>query len=253
VDTTLELPDARIYYKTRGSSPVLLLLPGGDGDADACDAMAAHLESDFTIVTYDRRGLSRSTCTGHSPDPATHADDASQVLAAVTHRPALVFGASIGALIALELTVRHPQQVRLAVVHEPPVSALLPDTARDELVHGQLAVEEAHHRDGAFAAMAQFAQLAHLDFTDREPDAPLSPPSPDRLPNLEFFLTHDPPAVRLYQPDDPAVRPRPRRPAEDRRDGLPRRPQRIRLPSQSLRGTSPRGPATPCRHRPAMT
>src|SRR5205823_1600766 len=46
------------------------------------------------------------------------------------------------------LTVRHPAQVRRAVIHEPPVSALLPDGPRVELVAAQLDVEQAHHHAG---------------------------------------------------------------------------------------------------------
>jgi len=158
------------------------------------------------VVTYDRRGLSRSSSTDEPPDLGTHAGDASRVLSAVADGPALVFGGSIGAAIALELTVRHPAQVRRAVIHEPPVSALLPDGPRVELVAAQLDVEQAHHHAGVPAAMARFARLARIDAADREPDAPLAPPGPDRLANLEFFLSHDAPAVRRYRPDEAALR-----------------------------------------------
>ncbi|MEV0400889.1 alpha/beta hydrolase [Actinoallomurus sp. NPDC050550] len=206
MESILKVSGAEIFYRTRGSGPVLLLLPGGDGDADACDGLAVHLEDAFTVVTFDRRGLSRSTSTGAAPDLTIHADDAARVLATVTHQPALVFGASIGALIALELTTRHPDQVRVAVAHEPPVGTLLPADTRAELAGDQLAVEEAHRRDGALAAMAQFIRLARLDFSDREPDVHFTPPGPERLPNLEFFLTHDAPAVRRYHPDITALR-----------------------------------------------
>lgn len=206
MESTFESPDVKIFYRTQGSGPVLLLLPGGDGDADVCEALATHLRDTFTVVTFDRRGLSRSTSTGGSPGLATHADDAARVLAAVTDEPALVFGSSIGAVIALELTTRHPDQVRLAVVHEPPITALLPEEAKAELVRAQLAVEEAHRRDGAFPALMEFVKLARMDFSDREDDVPLTPPGPERLANLEFFLTHDAPAVRVYRPDVVAIR-----------------------------------------------
>ncbi|MFI6316235.1 alpha/beta fold hydrolase [Nonomuraea sp. NPDC050556] len=195
-----------IFHRTRGNGPVLLLLPGGDGDADVTDDLAAHLQDAFTVVTFDRRGLSRSPNAGGSPGLDTHADDAAAVLEAVTGEPALVFGSSIGAVIALELTTRHPGRVRLAVVHEPPLSALLPEEARAELVRDQLAVEEAHRSEGVLPALGQFVRLARLDFSDREPDVPLTPPGPQRLANLEFFLTHDAPAVRQYRPDVNALR-----------------------------------------------
>lgn len=200
----VDVPGARIYYRTRGTGPVLLLLPGGDGDADAYDALVEHLEPYFTVVTHDRRGLSRST--GTPAGLATHADDAARVLAAVTDTPALVFGSSIGAAIALELTQRHPDQVRLTVSHEPPINSLLPDGAREELANAQREVEEIHDQAGALPAMARLVQLAEMDFTDKEPDVRLARPGPARLPNIEAFLTHDAPAVRRYQADEAALR-----------------------------------------------
>jgi pimeloyl-ACP methyl ester carboxylesterase len=40
---------------------MLLILQGGAGNADGSEALADELSRDFTVVTYDRRGLSRST------------------------------------------------------------------------------------------------------------------------------------------------------------------------------------------------
>ncbi|WP_327139013.1 alpha/beta fold hydrolase [Nocardia sp. NBC_01327] len=202
----LDAPGAQIYYKVRGTGPVLLLLPGGDGDADAFDGLAHHLEPDFTVVTFDRRGLSRSTATTAAASPRTHADDAALVLAALTDSPALVFGTSIGAVIAMELAVRHQERVRIVVAHEPPVGALLPDAERTELVQAQLDVEDAYRRDGIAAAMMLFVRIAGFDIADREPDVPLAPLNPCRIRNLEYFLAHDVPAVREYHPDTVALR-----------------------------------------------
>ncbi|MFJ9371630.1 alpha/beta fold hydrolase [Nocardia sp. NPDC101769] len=184
---------------------MLLLLPGGDGDADTYDQLAGHLEPHFSVVTYDRRGLSRSTCTGAAPTVATHADDAAAVLAAVTDTPAFVFGSSIGAVIALELTTRHPDVVQRTVVHEPPLAALLPEPARTELRQAQSAIEQAHRDHGIAAATGQFARLIQIDPTDHEPGIEPVRPGPERVANLNFFLTHDAPAVRQYQPDTLAL------------------------------------------------
>ncbi|MGF6889418.1 pimeloyl-ACP methyl ester carboxylesterase [Nocardia sp. GP40] len=41
MDAVLEVADAQIYYKTRGRGPLLLLLPGGDGDADTYDELVS--------------------------------------------------------------------------------------------------------------------------------------------------------------------------------------------------------------------
>jgi len=59
-EDVLAVPGACLYYQVRGSGPLLLLLQGGGGDADASERMAGPLLGHFTVVTYDRRGLSRS-------------------------------------------------------------------------------------------------------------------------------------------------------------------------------------------------
>ncbi|MFC8384303.1 alpha/beta fold hydrolase [Nocardia sp. NPDC057272] len=202
----LDVPGAQIYYKVRGVGPALLLLPGGDGDADACDALALHLKSDFTVISFDRRGLSRSTGPADTSGPRTHADDAALVLGAVTDSPALVFGTSIGAIIALELAARHRERVRTVIAHEPPIAALLPDSERAQLLQSQLDVEDAYRRDGIAAAMALLVKIAGLDIVDRDPDVPVALPNPGRIRNLEHFLAHDAPAVREYRPDTVALR-----------------------------------------------
>ena len=93
---------------TQGHGPPLLMLQGGDSDADGTDALAAHLIDHYTVLSYDRRGLSRSSVDDPSApvDLSTHCDDAARLLAAVTDEPALVFGTSIGALLGLDLVSR---------------------------------------------------------------------------------------------------------------------------------------------------
>lgn len=80
-----------IHHRVRGSGPVLLVLPGGDGDADAYRALGDALAADFTVVGYDRRGQVRTALPGCT-SLAEHADDAAKVLAQVGGGPAAVFG-----------------------------------------------------------------------------------------------------------------------------------------------------------------
>jgi len=125
----LAVPGARLHHRLRGSGPLLLMLQAGDGRAEGTDNLAEHLQDRWTVLSYDRRGLVRSPLDDPASvvDLSIHADDASRLLSSCTDRPAVVFGASIGAVIGLELLRRHPGQVALLVAHEPPVVALLPD------------------------------------------------------------------------------------------------------------------------------
>jgi pimeloyl-ACP methyl ester carboxylesterase len=202
-ENSIEVPGATLYYKARGSGPVVLIIQGGAADADGSDALATHLESDFTVVSYDRRGLSRSVLKqGALPvDVGGHAEDASMILAKVTSEPAFVFGVSIGALIGLDLVTTHPNQMLLLVAHEPPLKQLLPREEFEKALHEQEEVEVAFRNEGARAAMMKFLQLSGVDFGDREADAPTLQLSPYMTDNLQFFLTNDAPAVRQYQID----------------------------------------------------
>src|SRR5262249_26999080 len=96
---TLSVPGASLFYKVLGSGPLLLLLPGGSGDAEAFNSIAGHLADQFTLLTYDRRGLSRSELEDPAKTPGieTHSDDAYRLLVALAPAPALVLGSSIGA------------------------------------------------------------------------------------------------------------------------------------------------------------
>src|SRR5919205_4506960 len=124
---TLKVPGATLRYEVRGTGPLLLLIPGGPADSSVFDPIRGVLSERYTVVTYDPRGLSRSTFDGEPEDTTvqTFADDAHHLLAAIDTQPAYVFGSSGGALVGLELVPRYPGQVRALVAHEPPLARLL--------------------------------------------------------------------------------------------------------------------------------
>ena len=61
---TLKVPGATLYYKVRGAGPLLLLICGGIYDAAGYAGLADRLADRYTVVTYDRRGNSRSPLDG---------------------------------------------------------------------------------------------------------------------------------------------------------------------------------------------
>jgi Methyltransferase domain len=60
----LEVPGARLCYETRGSGPLMLMVPGASGEAGIFKKVTEPLAAYHTVVTYDRRGLSRSQLEG---------------------------------------------------------------------------------------------------------------------------------------------------------------------------------------------
>ncbi|HZZ69085.1 MAG TPA: alpha/beta hydrolase [Phenylobacterium sp.] len=204
---TLRASGASIFYRSCGRGTPVLILAGGAADADATDPLRDALAERFRVITYDRRGLSRSRIDpgASAPSVATHAEDAHLLLATLTDEPAYVFGTSLGGLIGLELLTEHPEQVRALVVHEAPTRQLLPQAERDALAAGQQAMLDAFHWEGVAAALQVSAELSGLDPEDREPDIASSPMGPAEQANLTFLFGSDAPQIMAYQLDIPAI------------------------------------------------
>ncbi|MEV4284765.1 alpha/beta hydrolase [Nonomuraea bangladeshensis] len=219
---TLATPGATLHHEVRGSGPILLLICGGVYDAAGFAALATTLADRYTVVTYDRRGNSRSPLDG-PPEPQrveVHADDAARLLTAVgvtPEEPALVFGNSSGAVIGLELAARRPELVRTLVAHEPPLFELLPE--RDHWRALFQDVEEAFHKEGPGVAHQIFAAGLdgggeHQEQQDADGrEAPEGQPDPEIMAmmgrmeqNAAFFIGYEAPSFSRHSPDLAAVR-----------------------------------------------
>src|SRR5258706_13830659 len=107
---TLQVPGATLYYETRGSGPVLLLIAGGGTDAGIFEGVASFLVHDYTVVTYDPRGNSRSPLDGPPEDQQieVHSDDARRLLETVADGPDAVSGPTSVPIVGLDFVRRHP-------------------------------------------------------------------------------------------------------------------------------------------------
>ncbi|MDP9865686.1 MULTISPECIES: alpha/beta fold hydrolase [Streptosporangium] len=196
----LPVPGADIYYEVRGTGPLLLVSESGEGDARRSADLVDRLVARYTVVTYDRRGLSRST-VGDPAQPltiATHAADVHHLLAALTDEPALMLGCSFGALIGLHLAVDHPGQVSTLIAHEPVAPRLLPGPERDSTDRKLGDIQETYRREGWAVAVRKVAAVLGIDPASQEVEPGLRPRpiGADRGPNFEFFLEHDFTAIR---------------------------------------------------------
>jgi pimeloyl-ACP methyl ester carboxylesterase len=187
-----------VYYEVRGSGPTLLLIPGSNGDAGFFDAMADLLAEHYTVVSYDRRGFSRSPVHQGTGWIETQTEDACRLLDAVGGGPSLVFGSSAGAVIGLALISRHPERVARLVAHEPPLAELLPDAARWRTFFQE--VTATYRREGADPAMRMFMTGIGMDTAQRPPD--LDPGLISRMSgNMHTILTQEVPNAPSYRPD----------------------------------------------------
>lgn len=105
------------------------------------EAVVPLLAKRFTVLTFDRRGNSRSPLTA-APGPADLAEQAADAVAIPDHvgfDRSFVFGSNSGALIALELLARYADRLAGVVVHEPPIIRILPDAAVHQQFFAQVA------------------------------------------------------------------------------------------------------------------
>ncbi|MGI5492228.1 alpha/beta fold hydrolase [Microtetraspora malaysiensis] len=191
----LRVPGATLYHEVRGTGPMLLISQSGEGDAGRSTDLVDQLAGDYTVVTYDRRGLSRSTLDdpAQGVTVAQHADDIHRLLAELTDQPVLMLGCSLGASIGLHLAVQHPEQISTLVAHEPVTPRLLPAEQRAHHERELEEIQHIHQRDGLQAALAMIADVLGIDRTnpDAEPDLTPQPMTPQRVRNFTFFIEHD--------------------------------------------------------------
>jgi pimeloyl-ACP methyl ester carboxylesterase len=178
---TLEVPGATLAYDVRpGTStdqPPLFLV-GLPMAAPGFDTLAGHF-ADRTVITYDPRGSERSTKSDPlSPaTPEDHADDLHRIIQDVGAGPVDLFGSSGGAITALALVARHPEDVRTLVAHEPPLATVLPD--RENAMAVTRAIGDTYQSRGFGAGMAHF--IAAVSHKGPYPDGFAEQPAPDPM------------------------------------------------------------------------
>jgi len=161
---TLEVPGAVLTYDVRpgksSAHPVLLMI-GSPMGAAGFGALSEHF-TDRTVVTYDPRMSDRSKRTDGATQTTVEeqADDLHRLIAALDLGPVDLFASSGGAVNALALVAKHPEQVLTLVAHEPPDAALLPDA--DAALAAARDIHETYMRDGRGPGMAKFIALTSL-------------------------------------------------------------------------------------------
>lgn len=212
-----EAPGATLVYDIRGPLPPAagrppLLMVGAPMDARGFGTLASSF-SDRTVVTYDPRGVGRSSRhdgrTDH--DPEQQAEDLHGIIGALDAGPVDLFASSGGAVSALALVAAHPDDVSTLVAHEPPMLTILPDAAR--ALAAERAVQTGYAEQGFGAGMAGFIALTSWagEFTDDFAARAAPDPAQFGLPTEDDGSRDDPllsgasNAITSYRPDFGAV------------------------------------------------
>ncbi|MDQ6683220.1 MAG: alpha/beta hydrolase [Chloroflexota bacterium] len=212
---TLKVPAATITYDVRrneSSTEPPLFLIGSPMSAAGFATLATHFP-DRTIITYDPRGADRSSKDDPTApsNPEMHADDLHRIIGEVGGLVDM-FASSGGAVNALALVAKHPQDVRTLVAHEPPLASLLPD--RDGAMAAVRAIQSSYQTRGWGAGMAHFlAVTSHRgefpdDFADQPgPDpAAFGMPPDDDGSRTDVMLAQNLIGTTHYEPDFDALR-----------------------------------------------
>jgi len=169
---TLETSGASIVYDVEGPQPTAdqrppLFMIGQPMDAGGFRTLASHFP-DRTVVTYDPRGLGRSTRDDGRVDhvPTVQAADVHAVISDLGVGSVEMFASSGGAVTALALVAAYPDDITVVVAHEPPLVYVLPDAEAAERAVARF--RDVYAARGRGAGMAAFIAMTSWrgEFTD---------------------------------------------------------------------------------------
>src|SRR4051812_24045356 len=213
----LETGEAATAYAVVGPLPPAdgrppLLMIGQPMAASGFGALASHFP-DRTVVTYDPRGLGRSTRKDGRVDhsPTVQANDVHAVIDALGAGPVEMFASSGGAVTAPALVAAWPDDVTTLVAHEPPLIPVLPDAEAAE--RARAGFRDAYEAKGFGAGMATFIAMTSWrgEFTDEYFAQPAADPALFGMPAEDDGTRDDPLlsdrswAVSGYRPDIDAL------------------------------------------------
>ena len=178
----------KLFCRVEGEGKPLLLIHGSIVDGDFFADLSHILSRFFKVISYDRRGYSRSDKFNDYSLEA-HAEDAAEILRQLAGEKAIIVGCSLGALITMRLTALYPELVEYALLHEPPLLCLPGITSPEEdeaLLEIKSQVERGKYK---------LALLGFLGLTNGHSDPRAKPYTPEKMDqqiaNGMLFMEHE--------------------------------------------------------------
>ena len=112
----IEVDGIQYHYQIRGQGAPLLLPHGGLGSTDMFAPIMPTLAAKRQIIGVDLQGHGRTPLGSRPIDMVTMGADMAAILKKLGYGPVDVMGYSMGAGVAFQLAVQHPQQVRRLVL-----------------------------------------------------------------------------------------------------------------------------------------
>jgi 3-oxoadipate enol-lactonase len=172
-----------VYFERAGDGPRLLFISGSGGDLrNKPNQMDGPLPRTFDVLSYDQRGLGRTSKPDVPYSMADYADDAARLMDHLGWNNANVIGVSFGGMVAQEFVLRHPGKVgRLVLACTSPGGAggasypfhKIDHMGREERARHMIAINDTR-RDAAWqkAHPEQYEQFVALGAADPYADEP---------------------------------------------------------------------------------
>jgi pimeloyl-ACP methyl ester carboxylesterase len=151
-----QINGVELYRELTGESgQPLVMVHGSWVDHHDWDAVVPLLSRSYRVLTYDRRGHSRSERPTGGDSIHDDVADLAALIDELDLAPAHIVGNSLGGSIALQLAMERPEMVRSLNLHEPPLLGLLAGDPQ-----GQAMLQTVNQRFAEIAKLLEAGDMA---------------------------------------------------------------------------------------------
>lgn len=189
----------KIYYKISGKGKPVIFVHGAVNDADYFNETTKILEQYYQVISYDRRGSARSTCTEDVTDFSVdaQAEDLIALIDELRFPKVVLVSISAGGEMALEAMKKRPEQISHLIAYEIPMLEVVLEE-RPELLDWVKMMEKLIEDGWLKQATKEFAISIPMD--ERAPQKDLEEKERDRK-NFNHFIHHEFSYFSYYKPD----------------------------------------------------
>jgi len=101
--------DVELYYEIKGKGPPLLLINGLGSDMRLWGPLTDQLESSFTVIAFDNRGMGKSERPEGPYTISQMVEDTYALIGELSKERVHVLGFSMGGCIAMQLALENPR------------------------------------------------------------------------------------------------------------------------------------------------
>lgn len=193
----LKTEEVNLYYEMRGEGKPLLLIHGVVVDGGLYEHAAQLLAPFYQVVTYDRRGNSRSgEVYVKEYDIPAQVRDGIALLDGLGIEQVFLAGASAGAIVAQEIFRAIPERIAHLLMYEPPLVPLLELPEEKQWV---ARMEDTISRGKINTAMLEF--MKSLGEMDERREEKSQEAAFREMRNFQHFMENEFSVFMHYYPD----------------------------------------------------